>query len=290
MTYPAFNDDTSDLDPRGPRLSGIIQAMSQELAPGPKHPDGAKVGDIKVCFEDGSTKLFSKGVSIITLMFAERAVEWLPRGSGAPPISHYRPPVDAEWREAGGRRAYLRANGNRLEKTIYQFGLVDGFRVTFSHRSTGYQIGQELADELDRIRVTVDGQTMRVCGAKYKLFSELTPPNDRGERWYAMRYERLGILGEPNGPTLEEVRFARDIRAELKVEEERQKQEFAALAAVKPTPALGRTGSISFTSGIDRPRSWADPRRPEIVDPKPADKAAKPADPSDDLNDLPWNK
>ena len=236
MTYtaPPFSDDTSDLDPRGPRLSGVIQAMSQELTPGPKRLEGAKAGDIKVCYEDGSREAFSNGVSIITLMFAERVVEWAPRGSMTPPITHYRMPLDAEWRDVGGgRRACLRPNGNRCERTIYQFGLVNGFRVTFAHRSTGFKTGQELGDELDRVRVTVDGATVRVVGAKYKLFSELTPPNDRGERWYALRYTRLGVLGEPNGPTIEEVRVARDIRAELRAEEARQRQEYVALAQVQ---------------------------------------------------------
>jgi hypothetical protein len=302
MSYMPFNDDQPDLDPRGPRLSGVIQAMSQELTPGPKRLEGAKVGDIKVCYEDGSREAFSNGVSIITLMFAERVVEWAPRGSMTPPITHFRMPLDAEWRDVGGgRRACIRSStGNRCEKTIYQFGLINGFRVTFAHRSTGYAIGRDFSDELDRVRVTVDGATVRVVGAKYKLFSELTPPNDRGERWYALRYERQGILGEPNGPTVEEVRIARDIRAELRAEEERQKEEYAALPQVRPTPALGR-GATSFTTGLPAPptRSWADPRPAEIVDPKPAARPEKSVDPKPaeqlkppidpNLNDdLPW--
>ena len=295
MTYqaPPFNDDTPDLDPRGPRLSGILQAMSQELTPGSKYLPGAKVGDIKVCFEDGSTEVFSNGVPIITLMFAERVVEWAPRGSMTPPTTHYRMPLSAEWRDVGGgRRSCINsATGNRCERTIYQFGLVNGFRVTFAHRSTGFKTGQELGDELYRLRMTIDGATARVVGAKYKLFSELTPPNDRGERWYALRYTRLGVLGEPNGPTIEEVRIARDIRAELRAEEERQKQEFAALSQVKPTAALPRAGSTTFTTGIgpaEAARSWAAPRPADIVDPKPA----KTIDPNlnDDLNDMPWNQ
>ena len=155
--------------------------------------------------------------------------------------------------------------------------------MTFAHRSTGYQIGRDFYDELDRIKVTVDGATAHMIGAKYKLFSELTPPNDRGERWYALRYERLGILGEPAGPTLEEVRIARDIRAELRAEEARQKEEYAALSVVKPTPALGRSGgSISVTTGnIERPRSWADPKGPAEGDPKPAAQPPKTIDDDD---------
>lgn len=267
MTYAAQypNDDSPDLDPRGPRLSGIIQAMGQETIPGPKYIPGAKLGDIKLCFEDGSREA-RPSVSIISLAFTERVVEWAPRGSMIPPTTHYRMPLDAGWRDVGGgHRACIRSStGNRCEKTLYQFGLVDGFRVTFAHRSTGYQIGRDFYDELDRVRVVIDGQTVRMIGAKYKLFSELTPPNDRGERWYALRYERLGILGEPSGPSETEVRIAATIRAELRAEEARQKEEYAALAQVKPTPALGRPGgSISVTTGnIERPRSWAERARP----------------------------
>jgi hypothetical protein len=295
MTYAAqyHDDDGHDLDPRGPRLSGIIQAMGQETVPGPKYIEGAKLGDIRLCYEDG-TREARPDVSIISLMFGERFIEWGPRGSGAPPIPHYRPPFDAEWRLVDGRKAYLRPNGNRVEKTLYQYALVDGFRVTFTHRSTGYQIGRDFYDELARIKVTIDSATAHMIGARYRLFSELTPPNARGERWYALRYTRLGILGEPNGPTLDEVRIARDIRNELRAEEAREKEEYVALSKVKPTPALGRAPGPAplITTGIERQRSWADPRSPEIVDPEPAEKPAEKAvDPklNDNLDDMPWN-
>ena len=281
MTY---DEDTPDLDPRGPRPSSILQAMSPELAPGPKHIEGAKAGDIKICYEDGHREAYSKGVPVITLMFAERVVEWSPRGSTAPPITHYRMPVDADWRDVGGgRRACIRSStGNRCERTIYQYSLVGGFRVAFAHRSTGYAIGRALSDELERIKVTVDGQVVLVCGAKYRLFSELTPPNDRNERCYALRYEKLGVLGEPNGPTVEEVRFARDIRAALKADEAKQKEEYFALPAVKPTPALSAP-KMTFTTGNERPRSWADPTEK----PAPAAEPAKASGP--ELDDtIPW--
>ena len=108
MTYAAQypDDDGHDLEPRGPRLSSIIQAMGQETVPGPKYIEGAKLGDIKICYEDGSREARAS-VSIITLAFIERVVEWPPRGSMAPPIPHYRAPLDAEWRLVNGRKAYL---------------------------------------------------------------------------------------------------------------------------------------------------------------------------------------
>jgi hypothetical protein len=53
-------------------------------------------------------------------------------------------------------------------------------------------------------------------------------------------------------------------------------------APPSPTPALTR-GTTTFTTGIERPRSWADPQ--PATQPKPS------VDPklNDSIDDLPWN-
>ena len=88
--------------------------------------------------------------------------------------------------------------------------------------------------------------------------------------WYSPRFEKIAALNEPDGPSLDQVRMAKALRFEFKIEEAKRKAERASLSAVTPTPRL--VGSTTFTSGIERPQSWADP--------KPT---AGPADPSDDL-------
>ena len=82
-----------------------------------------------------------------------------------------------------------------------------------------------------------------------------------GHTWYSPRFTMLGVLGEPNGPTLDQVRQAKSLRFALKIDEAARKR--AAISSVTPTPRL--VGGTVFASGVDRP-SWADPK-PTAADP-----------------------
>jgi hypothetical protein len=278
-----FTDDRPDLDPRAMRPAKILQNTSPELAPGSDRLD-AQAGDFLLYYEDGSQKVFPRipGVTLLPVVFIERAMEWpLERGSGnAPVYAHDFVPADAEWLviDATGRKACVRPNGNRIEKTIFLHALVEEWPVTFSFRATSYPIGQRLGSDADRTRVQVDGETVRVCAAMYRLSSDLER-NGKGQTWYGPRYEKLGVLGQKTGPSIELVRRAKILRFELKLEEERRKNERASLSAPRPTPVLSvpdprPRGTTTFTSGLSSapPRSWADPRPPaqpaQSVDPK----------------------
>jgi hypothetical protein len=287
-----YVDDHSDLDPRAMRPSKILQATSPELQPGPDRKD-AQDGDYVLYYEDGSEKIFPRvpGVPLIPVAFVEKAMEWpAERGSGSAPIAaHDFVPPDAEWVviDANGRKACIRSsNGARIEKTIFCHALAEGWPVTFSFRSTAYQVGARFGQEADRIRVKVDDQVVRVCGGMFRLYSDLER-NARGQTWYGPRCEKLGVLGEAKGPSLELVRRARDLRFEFKLELERQKKErLAAIPALQPTPALispdqRPRGTTAFTSGVQH--HWADPKLSEGT---PTPKAS--ADPNDTLDDLPW--
>jgi hypothetical protein len=285
MTPERYRDDKPDLDQRL-RLSTILQALSPQLAPGSNWCD-AKAGDILINYED-SEELFPRipGVTIQPVVSVEKAVEWLPeRGSKSAPVAHHDfVPLDAEWLVgADGRKSCRRPNGNRIEKTVFLHMLVNGFKATFPFKSTAYNDGQSFSRATDKVRVEIDGETVRVVGAFWRMTSELER-NDRGQTWFGPRFEKLGVLGQPNGPTLEQVKAARDLRFEFKLEEEKRKEERAALSAPpSPTPALTR-GTTTFTTGIERPRSWADPQ--PATQPKPS------VDPklNDSIDDLPWNK
>jgi hypothetical protein len=275
-----YVDEKSDLDARVMRPSTILQALSPALAPDSDWPD-AKAGDFLLSYEDGSEELVPRvpGVTLQPIAFVQKAMEWpAERGSKSAPIAaHDFVPLDAEWIDVGGRKACLRPGGTRIEKTIFAHALVKGFKTTFAFKSTAYDVGDRFGRDADKTRVEVDGEVVRVCGALYQLTSELER-NPRGQTWYGPRYTKLGVLGQEGGPTIEQVRAARDLRFEFKAEEEARKKERAALSALKPTPALPR-GSISITSGIERSRSWADPRGPaEIADPKPMTRAPAPID------------
>jgi hypothetical protein len=116
-------------------------------------------------------------------------------------------------------------------------------------------IGKRFAADADRVRVQIDGETVRVVGATYRLSSSL---DHRGtDTWYGPRYEKLGLFGQPNGPTIELARTAKALRFEIKAEEDRRKRELAAaIPAVRPTPALISPGAPTFTSGVSG--RWSD--------------------------------
>jgi hypothetical protein len=217
MTIERYRDDKSDLDPRRMRPSRILQAPSPELAQESDWPD-AKAGDFALSFEDGSEELVPRvpGVTLLPVAFQQKWMEWpAERGSRSAPIdAHDYSPLDAEWIDVGGRKACIRSsNNNRVEKTIFAHALVDGFKTTFAFKSTAYDVGDHFGRDADKVRVEVDGETVRVCGALYRLTSELER-NHRGQTWFGPRYTKLGILGEANGPTIEQVRLARDLRFE----------------------------------------------------------------------------
>lgn len=290
-----YVDDASDLDARMMRPSTILQALSPALAPDFDWPD-ARAGDFLLSYEDGSEELVPRvpGVMLQPVAFVTKFMEWpAERGSRSAPIgAHDYAPLDAEWIDVGGRKACLRPGGARIEKTVFAHALVNGFKTTFAFKSTAYDVGDRFGRDADKVRVEVDGEIVRVCGALYRLTSELER-NPRGQTWFGPRYTKLGVLGQEAGPTLDQVRVAKAMRFEFKIEEDARKKERAALSAapLKPTPALPPRGSISFSSGIERPRSWADPRgAAEIVDPKPAAQPEKTIDPklNDGLDDLPF--
>ena len=290
MSYEAkkFVDDESDLEQRL-CLSTILQALSPAVAAGSDYPE-ARPGDFLLAFEDGSEKLVPRplGVTFIPVAAAAYAVEWpADRGSRSAPIAHHDAvPLDAQWTEGpDGRKACLRPGGARIEKTVYIHMLVGGLKTTFALKSTAYSIGQDFARDADKVRVTVDGEVVRVAGALWKMTSELERRNSY--TWYSPRFEKIGVLGQPNGPSIDLVRVAKAARFEFKIEETKRRAERASISAVTPTPALGRaTGSITYTSGIERPQSWVTPRGHESVDQKPAATIDPKLD--DDLSDLPF--
>jgi hypothetical protein len=291
MTIEGYRDDTPDLEARRMRPSRILQALSPEVAPGSDWP-AAKAGDLMFSFEDRSEEHFPRvpGATAQMIAFLTQFVEWEPqRSSKTPPVAvHDFAPPDVQWLKVGGRKTCLRPNGNRVERTVYAHMLVGGFRATFAYKSTALDVGERLSRDADKVRVDVDGEVVRVVGAFYQLSSKLDR-NDRGETWWAPTFERLAVFGQEGGPSVEQTRVARDIRFEFKLEEEKRKEALAQLSVVRPTPALTR-GTTTVTTGIERPRSWADPRPAETVDPKPTAQPQKAAAPAldDSLDDLPF--
>ena len=179
------------------------------MAPGSNWPD-AKAGDILINYED-SEKLFPRvpGVTFQPIASVEYAVEWLPeRGSRSAPVAHH------DFVPAGrrmdcrrdGRKACIgRPNGNRIEKTVFLHMLVDGFKTTFAFKSTAYNIGKSFSSDADKVRVAIDDETVRVCGALWRMISEFER-NDRGQTWFCRASKSSAFSASP--PGLPSIRFA----------------------------------------------------------------------------------
>jgi hypothetical protein len=188
------------------------------------------------------------GIEAIFVGFEENFLEWPSvrgAGSGGPLDRHSTMPSDANWvlDPATGRKVCLRDNGNKIEKTIYGHALIDGAPATFVFRSTAYPIGQRIANLAFHAKAAIDGEEIRVVGAKWRITSRLES-NDRG-RWSMPQIDLIGKFGTRDGPTLEEARAAKALRIALKTG--------AAPPALEATrtPALTQIprGSATFTTG-----------------------------------------
>jgi hypothetical protein len=278
----AFSDDRSDLE-RRQRPSKVLQTSSGELAPGPNRLDAAP-GDIVAYFPDGSLQVFSRitGMLIVAICFVLRWVEWPRIRSTSGPIdSHIFKPPDTNWivDPLTGRKVCIRAStSTKIEETIYLNALVEGKPIVFPFKSTALDVGREMEADADRVRVLIDGSSFRVIGCYYTLSSE--QEKDGSNKWQLPTFGRGALFGEQNGPPIELMRQARDMRVSL-VETERSEKQQARLAApgvVTPTPPLlVPRASTSFTTGTT---SWSSPKLPEPPPPPPP--GAKPPD------DIPW--
>jgi hypothetical protein len=216
-----FVDDATDLAPLRPRPIKQLQNNSPEAMRGdPAYVPGTEGGDFlvprgeEIALYKGTT-----GLEVIFVWFEEYFLEWPAvrgAGGGGPLDRHVAMPGDANWvlDQATGRRACLRANGNKIEKTVYGHVLVDGAPGTLVFRSTAYPIGRSHASLASLLKVKIDDQEIRVVGAKWRVTSRLES-NDLG-RWFVPQIELIGKFGSPNGPTLAEARIAKALRIALK--------------------------------------------------------------------------
>jgi hypothetical protein len=263
-----FIDDAPDLAPLGPRPIKLLQNNSPEVTRNdPAHVPGAEGGDFLVPRgEDIALYKGTTGVEAIFVGFEEYFLEWPAvrgAGNGGPLDRHATMPKDAAWAvdPSTGRNVCLRANGNKIEKTIYGHALIDGTPTTFVFRSTAYPIGRNHANLAFRAKATIDGEEISVVGAKWRVTSRLES-NNLG-RWFVPQIDLTGKFGSPNGPTLAEARAAKALRIALKTGDEPP-----VLAPKTAPPAQISHDSATFTTGraaqIERPPIYDECNPPPV--------------------------
>lgn len=264
-----FVDDTPDLAPLGPRPIKQLQNNSPEAMRGDTtYVPGAEGGDFLIPRgEEIALYKGTPGLEVIFVSFEEYFLEWPAVrgvGAGGPLDRHASMPSDANWvlDQATGRKVCLRANGSKIEKTVYGHALIDGAPGTFVFRSTAYPIGRSHANLASLLKVKIDDEEVRVVGAKWRVTSRLES-NNLG-RWFVPQIDLIGKFGSPNGPSLAEARVAKALRIALKTGAKPP-----ALEAHKtPSPGQVARRQTTFTTG---PQPPPEPPREEAPPPVSAD-------------------
>jgi hypothetical protein len=141
------------------------------------------------------------------------------------------------------RSGHYLPNRDAVVPTITLLMLVDhdgrqypgGLR--FAHAA--YPIGREFGIRAQRLKATIEGETARRSFfGKYQITAERETKNSR--TYFVPKPTLLGVFGEPAGPTLEQVSFARDLRRACKAGDD-----WLALTEPPEPPALTKAEPAS---------------------------------------------
>jgi hypothetical protein len=262
-----------DLPSEMKNLIGLVQAISSELISGdPKEfigPSGARAaaGDWLLP-RDGERVLVKGGVGFEFIVVAGEViyVEYK-QARGGWVTNHLEKPANATWFESvdspDGKAGLYRIGvdgqpGNRVEQTVYVHMLIlpgngdQSFTATQAFRSTATPIGHKLMNAVSR--KLPGGEVSNPVLFKWKMTSQLDRDGDF--RWHKPLPTLLGKFGEPNGPTIEEVRLGAQLRKAFKTGSD------WGVAIEPPTPPdpsapLERRGTIAITSGHQASRETA---------------------------------
>ena len=208
-------------------LSSLLQAISKELVAGdPKFIPKATAGDFAL--PRNEERILVKGAVGYSFLNLEASVGYpeykFNRGGFVRP--HDTKPHNAVWHKKGkssdGKEGLYLVDidgnpGNRIEETIYARVLVlpdDGGAPFVVDASL--QVDRQVDRRRHAPPHVSQGrrQGCQSCPVKWRMTSRLERSGD--DRWYAPDPQWLGRLGEPNGPTVEEVRLGAQLRKAFK--------------------------------------------------------------------------
>jgi hypothetical protein len=211
-------DDFADFPTKGPPRSGIVQSASKDLDPAEsKFVPGAAPGLISLRYSRDESK------AVKTFDFTPFAVEQAfsvyeptvgtTRGALIESLEHK--PPEARWQaNANGKRQCLLPNGNLVKESRTVFMTVYGRIIAFGVHSSGLSPIVDMLDRCSRFSFKLPGEAKPIRGpliSKWRM--GVTERREGSYRWWTPHPELLGRFGEPGGPSIEEVRFAREARA-----------------------------------------------------------------------------
>jgi hypothetical protein len=225
-------------------------------------------------------------------------------GKSGPIDTCFGKPPEARWLpdpQRSGKQALLMPGGAKVRETVYISAVVDGVPTVLIFGAPEHKEGANLYNAARDIRLDVDGSgDLTGCvGAKFRITTDLAHGSEGGP-YYAYRWRLAGVLGQPDGPTAEEAKAAKALRAAAVREERRgaqawkieeQARKAALLNAPRPVIEHRPMGMPpgprpTITSGPQM--HWMDPRlsgrdRQEPPPPPPPDRYDGPDDGLDDL-------
>jgi hypothetical protein len=238
----------ADLPPAPPKLTALIQAGSADLL---DLIEGSAAGDFAVPVPDGYRLVKgATGLTVVPVYFNIAWVEWGADRSGLIAV-HPTKPHDAVWFSADdsatGKAGFHNADGNKLEQTVYASLLVTGdepFPMTFAFRSSAFNIGRDFAGSAERVSSLDRKLVGAVCG-KWRLTSRVEKKLDY--RWHIPVTTKIGVFGQPTGPTVDEMRQAAEMRLAFKTQAQAEQAE--RLVSSRSPAIEGPRGSITVESG-----------------------------------------
>jgi hypothetical protein len=270
----------ADLPPATPKLASLIQAGSADLL---DQLEGSAAGDYAVPVPAGYKLVKgATGIVVVPVYFRIAWPEWGPDRSGLVDI-HPTKPRDAQWLsdkesptgKAGHHRLSTR---NKVEETVYASLLAVGdgepFPMSLAFRSSSIGVGKDFAGQAERV-VSLDKKfTGAVCG-KWRLTSRVEKKLDY--RWHIPVTTRLGVFGQPTGPSVDEMRMAAELRRDLKAQA--SVEQAARLETARAIEGPSRA-SITITSG----RQAIAHQEPPPAPPPPIESYDGPDESSEEIN------
>ena len=206
----------SDLRARGPPPITLNQPLSPAVLPGEGHVQNAVVGGYVVPWN--GTWISVERYHSLIVAFGDDHREYRPNRGGLAMV-HPARPGDARWHDDKTPKGFYRdGNDNPVEETISCIQLIVGLKPAsiggvFRFARSALEVGRALCDRAQRLRIEGENISGMVLGL-WEWSSRLKQAN--GTNFYLPVVTSLGKLGEANGPSLELVRFAAQLRQKFR--------------------------------------------------------------------------
>jgi hypothetical protein len=151
-------------------------------------------------------------------------------------------PPEARWLpdpQRPGKDAFQMPGGGKVRETVYVSAWTDGHSVVLPFAAPQHKEGADLYNAAIAIARDVDGSgdLVKCVAANFRITTDIDHGGG-GEPYYAFRWRLAGVLGEREGPSIEEARAGKVLRAAAVREERRLEQAWKIEEAARRTSLI----------------------------------------------------